>query len=48
MLGSNLASIKNIEFRKFNEKFICSSNYNIIIKLLYNIDGYMVAIVQEK
>lgn len=48
MLGSNLSSIKNIEFRKFNEKFICSSNYNIIIELLYNIDGYMVAIVQEK
>ena len=48
MLGSNLSSIKNIEFRKFNEKFICSSNYNIIIKLLYNINGYMVAIVQEK
>jgi 4'-phosphopantetheinyl transferase len=47
MLGNGLSNIKNIEFKINNNKFICSNNTNIQITLKYDIDNYIVAIIEE-
>ena len=47
MLGTNLSNIKNIEFQITNNKITCTNNPNIKSKLLYNIDNYIVAIIED-
>lgn len=46
MLGTDLSNIKNIEFIITDNNIICSNN-NLNINLLYNIEDYIVAIIEE-
>ncbi len=47
MLGTSLSNIKNIEFKIINNKIICTNHNNIKMQLIYDIDGYIVAIIEE-
>ena len=48
MLGTNLNNIKNIEFNIHNNKITCNSKLNLDIKLIYNINNYVIAIIEKK
>lgn len=47
MLGTDLSNVKNIEFIITDNNIICSNNKNLNINLLYNIEDYIVAIIEE-
>lgn len=48
MLGTDLSDMKNIEFSIYSNKIYCSSNNNLNIILDYSIDGYIIAVIEEK
>ncbi|MEE3342798.1 MAG: 4'-phosphopantetheinyl transferase superfamily protein [Bacilli bacterium] len=48
MLGSNLSDIKNIEFIINNNTIRCTQDENINIEIKYDIDNYIIAIIEEK
>lgn len=46
MLGTDMKKIKEIEFEKKGDKFICNDN-SVKVSLNYNIDNYIIAICEK-
>ena len=48
MLGTNLSNIKDIEFIIEKDKITCIQNKNINITLNYDINNYIIAIIEKR